>query len=679
MRQHSLSFRLTATTALVGMLLGNVAPAMAQGGGQAPLPPLPSAQLAAPAPGEASLPAAGDPPARVGRVARIGGTVSFHNSDATQWEPATLNEPVTSGNGFWTQPGASTDIEVGGTRVVLDQTSEFSVDQLDDTNFNATAAQGRIYLRVRDIQPGENTAIRTPRGVVVISAPGRYEIVVGDTETPTLISVDEGAATVEGPGVNLSVGDHQTAQISGADPFNGLVVAEQSDNFLQGQIERDHPPRAYGSNPPPPALEQMTGYDAVADTGTWTTAPDYGQVWYPPVAEGWVPYREGHWAFIAPWGWTWVDDAPWGFAPFHYGRWVEIGPRWGWIPFENREAYRERPVYAPALVAFVGVGAGVAVGLGIAAGMGWIPLGPREAYHPPYAASNNYFRRVNESHVANVSDRRETHNYVNARAATVAPGSALQNSQNLRGVARGIQPTQLGALQPVGRPTINPTLRTQGVTPGVARSLNLPTTPSGTPGAPTGVARPTAPGPSFQGRPQGATFNRAPTQRPSGVAAPSAGQPVPVIHTPTAQPTQPHVGNPVGAPAPQVIHTPSPQPPHPEPQFQRPLQPQPQQHQFQAPPQAPRPEPQPQPQPQQHQFQAPPQAPRPEPQHQFQPPPQAPRPEPQRQFQPPPQPRPEPRPAPPRVEPPRPAPPPQPHNEPPHPAPHGCAPNQPHC
>src|SRR3546814_16818958 len=74
----------------------------------------------------------------------------------------------------------------------------------------------------------------------------------------------------------------------------------------------------------------MTGAQDLAAVGTWSTAPDYGNVWYPPVATGWVPYRDGHWAWVAPWGWTWVADEPWGFASFLYDRWVVIHDRWTW-------------------------------------------------------------------------------------------------------------------------------------------------------------------------------------------------------------------------------------------------------------------------------------------------------------------------------------------------------------
>ena len=94
----------------------------------------------------------------------------------------------------------------------------------------------------------------------------------------------------------------------------------------------------------------MIGVEDLDDNGTWSIVAAYGTVWVPRVPAGWAPYRFGHWAWIEPWGWTWIDDAPWGFAPFHYGRWAFVGDRWVWIP----GAIVARPVYAPALVVFVG-------------------------------------------------------------------------------------------------------------------------------------------------------------------------------------------------------------------------------------------------------------------------------------------------------------------------------------
>jgi hypothetical protein len=101
------------------------------------------------------------------------------------------------------------------------------------------------------------------------------------------------------------------------------------------------------------------------------------------------PVSHGHWCYIDPWGYTWVDDQPWGFAPFHYGRWVWVGGAWGWVaaPLRLEVGVYIRPVYAPALVAWVAAGAGIA----------WFALGPREVYVPPYPVSLSYVRNINVS------------------------------------------------------------------------------------------------------------------------------------------------------------------------------------------------------------------------------------------------------------------------------------------
>jgi hypothetical protein len=57
-----------------------------------------------------------------------------------------------------------------------------------------------------------------------------------------------------------------------------------------------------------------------------------------------------------------------------------------------------RPVYAPALVAFIG-GDNFQLSLssGSTAGIGWFPLAPGEVYRPAYVASRDYVRNVNVS------------------------------------------------------------------------------------------------------------------------------------------------------------------------------------------------------------------------------------------------------------------------------------------
>jgi hypothetical protein len=89
-----------------------------------------------------------------------------------------------------------------------------------------------------------------------------------------------------------------------------------------------------------------------------------------------------------------VEDEPWGFAPFHYGRWTFVRGGWGWVP----GPMVVRPVYAPALVGFVGGGSGLGVAVGFGggfSGVAWFPLGPRDVYIPGYHASPRYVQNIN--------------------------------------------------------------------------------------------------------------------------------------------------------------------------------------------------------------------------------------------------------------------------------------------
>src|SRR6185312_3252471 len=535
MRPNTTGFRLSAAVAAAGMVIAQTAPRPAMA--QYSAPPA----LAPASPDQQT----GDPPERVGRLARVTGTVSYHGQGAEQWSPAGTNYPVATGDAFWTEPGASAQLEIGGNRVALAGGTELDVGILDQNGLQATAAQGEAYFRVRDLAPSEVWSVQTPRGLVTLSGPGRYAVAAGDTQTPTTVTVLEGGAQVSGPNLALQVGPGQTASVTGSDIFEGTVGPAQTDPFLAAMLQAERPPVVQAAAPA--YVAQMPGGDDLSAYGSWSDSPDYGQVWYPQVSSGWVPYRDGHWAYVAPWGWTWIDDNPWGFAPSHYGRWVEIGGRWAWTPGAYGRA--ERPVYAPALVTFFGVGAGVAVGVGIAAALssgrvGWCPLGPREVYRPWYHSSDRYVRAVNVHNVTNITtiNRNVTvNNFVNRGAATVVPVSAMAASRPVRQAAERVDPRTLAGARPVlGQEPIRPTAATAGVTPGQARRLNLAPAPAGV----AAVPRPAAPGPSFH--PQTASAVPGRVEHPvlrnpvPGGSAPGGG--APGFASPGAHPTPAAIG-----------------------------------------------------------------------------------------------------------------------------------------
>jgi len=183
----------------------------------------------------------------------------------------------------------------------------------------------------------------------------------------------------------------------------------------------------------------VIGYEDLDDNGEWRTTSDYGPVWVPrAVATGWAPYRYGHWAWVEPWGWTWIDDAPWGFAPFHYGRWVYVGDGWAWVP--GRVV--ARPVYAPALVVFVG-GRNWSLAIGAGPGVAWFPLAPEEPYYPAYHVSNTYVHNVNVTNVnvtnINVTNVNVTNiNYRNRRERDAVTVVSRETFVGSRPVNQGV-------------------------------------------------------------------------------------------------------------------------------------------------------------------------------------------------------------------------------------------------
>jgi hypothetical protein len=650
-------FRLTATVAVSAMLWAQVTPWPALA--QAPPPPPPAGT-----PDQQT----GDPPARVGRLASLTGTVSLHTQDDAQWSPAIANYPVTAGTSYWTQPNAQAVIEVSASRLVMAPSTELDVTALNDNALQVTEPQGEAYLGIPIATPDQTYAIQTPRGLVTFAAPGRYGIVAGDTQTPTSVTVIEGSAHVTGPGLNLDIGPNQTAAITGDQTFTGVVGPAQRDPFLTAILNSERPP-PQPAVAPPPAVAAMPGGDDLAAYGSWSDSPDYGQVWYPQVAPDWAPYRQGQWAYVQPWGWTWVDSEPWGFAPFHYGRWAELRGRWCWVPGVAVGA--PLPVYAPALVAFVGLGVGLGIGAALAGGrVGWVPLGPHEPYHPWYHASDRYFHQVNVTQGTNFTrvDRNVTINhFANRGAATVVPAGVMTGSRPVAHSFQRIAPAQLAQAKPViGQQPLHPTSATVGVTPTVARQLRLPA-----------ASRPVAPGPAIRAAPTvvhptapGAALvhpREPPLHNPAGVEHGAPGPAIiahpttpavvsPGLHPPATgpmvrppgaieptHPTAPHTPPPAAVPHP-VLPAQTPQPqvhgaPVPQPQVHVPPVPQPQVHVAPAPqPQvhvAPAPQPQvhvaPAPQPQVHvapqpQFHSPAPAvhaaPAPQPQVHVAPPPQ---------------------------------------------------------
>jgi uncharacterized protein DUF6600 len=354
-----------------------------------------------------------DPPARVGRLAHVDGVVSFRAAGQDQWSVATLNYPVTSGDAVWTEPEAHAVVEIGPAVIRMGGGTELDAAQIDLHVAQLQLAQGSANIRLDLLPPGDSYVVVTPRGAITLLQPGLYRVDAGSADQPTRVIAFQGAAAFAGGGSSLSVEPGQAVEISGQDTLGYAVHPAADDDLDRWAAAQDAPPALAQAAPAQGATVQpvpgetnqyvspeATGYRDLDHYGTWATTPDYGAVWYPTaVPAGWVPYRYGHWAWVAPWGWTWIDDAPWGFTPFHYGRWVFLGDRWAWVP----GALVAEPVYAPALVTFIGGGGwSVAVADDVVPAIGWIPLAPEEVFIPFFHCSPTFIREVNITNVNQV-------------------------------------------------------------------------------------------------------------------------------------------------------------------------------------------------------------------------------------------------------------------------------------
>ncbi|MGA3027573.1 MAG: DUF6600 domain-containing protein [Bryobacteraceae bacterium] len=386
--------------------------------------------------------------------------MSFQPAGVEDWVPASPNRPITTGDQIWVDEGARAEMHVGSTALRLGEETSLQFLGLDDQTTQIQLTSGSLSVHVRYLDSSQVFEVDTPNSAFSIFGPGDYRIDVPPNSQTTFVTVRGGNGEVTGGGQAFSIASGEQAAVTGdRSVYYDVYGAPDPDAWDGWCMDREmREERSASLRYVPP---EMTGYVDLDDHGYWQNSP-YGQVWVPrDVQPGWAPYHYGHWSWIDPWGWTWVDDAPWGFAPFHYGRWAYWNDRWAWVP----GPLAARPVYAPALVAWVGgPHFGVSLSFGSAA-IAWVPLGPREVYVPPYQVSSAYVTRVNTSNtvIANF-DVTNVYNithvtYVNSRApnAVVAmPAQAMASARPVHEVAKPVSAAEFSSAQVVRAAQVAP-------------------------------------------------------------------------------------------------------------------------------------------------------------------------------------------------------------------------------
>ena len=482
-----------------------------------------------------------DPPTRVGRINQVMGEVSFRPAGVEEWAPAGINRPVMTGDQLWSAGGSRAELHVGSTAVRIGHDTDFSVLQLDDRFTQLRVGQGSADVKVRRLEPEEVVELDLPAAAVQLVHPGSYRVDFWPNDARSRVVVRSGEAQVTVNGSTFNIEEGQSIEMTGTDQpqyeMRGLPGFDEFDRWSVERDQREDNPQALRYVP-----REMTGYEDLDANGSWSESPE-GAVWYPNnVGYGWQPYHNGHWAWIDPYGWTWCGDEAWGFAPYHYGRWSNYGGRWGWYPGR----FNGRPIYAPALVGWVGGGGTVVIEGG--GPVGWFPLGPREVYVPQYGVSDRYFERVNGPY-ARVTTVREYDagrvQYVNRGYTTAVPRETFVGARPVQGAVIA-HPVYYGGGQGtvMAHPYVNPTGQSVIAHP-VGRAYAPPPREIGTRPV-VAVHTPPAPAQPFGQRQQAIQQNGG---RPVEVQRqPVNEQPHPLVRPVVVQPQQ---GRPYGQPVQQ--------------------------------------------------------------------------------------------------------------------------------
>lgn len=370
--------------------------------------------------------AAADPPARVGRISAIAGEVSFYTG--TEWQRASLNFPVTSSHAISTAKDSRAEIRIGSLAIRIGADTELNLTTIDDQTVQLGLPKGELSINLQGIRSGESYEVVTADTTVALMRPGRVRIDADPNDETTRLTVFHGLATATRDGATTTVRADESVVLGNDEPEYGKAAIDDFDRWVLAREQEYEESKSAHVSP------ETTGYEELDRYGDWDSHETYGSLWYPrDVPAGWAPYRYGYWSWVNPWGWSWIDHSPWGFAPFHYGRWVYHHNRWGWWPGH----YAHYPVYAPALVAYVGQPhSSVSIAFGSYPLIGWFPLAPFEPFYPGYGYSSIYLSHINRGYVRHPVVPREPNqprvDFANRKfhqAMTVVPQRAFVNER----------------------------------------------------------------------------------------------------------------------------------------------------------------------------------------------------------------------------------------------------------
>ena len=128
-----------------------------------------------------------DPPARVGRLADLQGTVWIYDTQAGEWQAAARNRPLTTGDRLSTDRDAHAELRIGPTALRLDGGSEVEMLQLDDQRVRVQLHSGSMALRLYSRDAAGGVEVVTAEGRLQPQRGGHYRIDRNDDVTAATV------------------------------------------------------------------------------------------------------------------------------------------------------------------------------------------------------------------------------------------------------------------------------------------------------------------------------------------------------------------------------------------------------------------------------------------------------------------------------------------------------------
>src|SRR5215831_2530278 len=186
----------------------------------------------------AGVVAAQDPPACVGRLNYVSGSVSFQPGGVNDWVPATINRPLTAGDQLYADTGARAEVHVPGIVLRLGSQTAFEFMNLDDRSTQLRLSEGTLNVRVFRLDQG--IEIDTPNLAFTIREPGEYRIDTNLETFETYVMVRAGGGDITANAGAFPVRVAEQAVVSGQDGARyNLYQAPGYDDFDNWVMARD--------------------------------------------------------------------------------------------------------------------------------------------------------------------------------------------------------------------------------------------------------------------------------------------------------------------------------------------------------------------------------------------------------------------------------------------------------